>query len=187
MRYNRIALLFLIFPFLFPRAAHALDLRNAKSYFLNGDYAASIKECEKILAQTSYSPEMDSVYYILGLSYLKEGNYLRAEDIFEIVIKEFPASTFVPDAFLSWEIAHSCAAIIPKPEHVIKTFLRSRRIVKSGHKRIFALVNARRKKEIPKMRKCILAGSLMNSLILLPKTWEKTTYSSSINYTTVFR
>lgn len=102
MRNTKIVLLSLAFGLLLAGTARALDLTSAKSYFLNADYAASIKECEKILAQTNYSPEMDSVYYILGLSYLKEGNYLRAEDIFEIIIEEFPKSSFIPNALLSW-------------------------------------------------------------------------------------
>jgi len=74
--------------------AYALDLDQAKIYFLKGDYAQSINECENLLAHSQYSRNLDELYYILGLSYLKQGNFLRASDIFEIIIKEFKDSNF---------------------------------------------------------------------------------------------
>jgi tetratricopeptide (TPR) repeat protein len=65
---------------------YALDLQQVKVYFLEGDYKSAILEGEKLLAQDAHS---DELYYILGLSYMKDGNYLRASDIFEIILKEF--------------------------------------------------------------------------------------------------
>lgn len=80
--------------------AYAFSLDKAKVYFLNGDYNTCINECEKILASPGYSREVDGLYYLLGLSYLKEENYLRASDIFEIILKEFKDSAFRDDALL---------------------------------------------------------------------------------------
>jgi len=80
--------------------AEALNLEKARFCFLNGDYSACINEGEKILAGSSYSRDVDSLYYLLGLSYLKEGNYLRASDIFEIILKEFKNSSFEEEARL---------------------------------------------------------------------------------------
>lgn len=77
---------------------YALTLDRAKIYFLKGDYAECINECENILAHSGYSRNLDELYYILGLSYLKQGNLLRASDIFEIIIKEFKDSEFTKDA-----------------------------------------------------------------------------------------
>lgn len=75
--------------------AYALNLDKAKVYFLNGDYKSAILEGEKILATSeSQSAGLDELYYLLGLSYLKDGNFLRASDIFEIILREFRKSDF---------------------------------------------------------------------------------------------
>lgn len=75
--------------------AYALDLEKLKTYFINGDYKAAISEGEKIMASvTANSSRIDELYYLLGLSYLKDGNYLRASDIFEIILGEFRDSSF---------------------------------------------------------------------------------------------
>jgi tetratricopeptide (TPR) repeat protein len=79
---------------------YALNLNKARFYFLNGDYSACINEGEKILAGSANPKELDGLYYLLGLSYLKEGNYLRASDIFEIILKEFKNSPFKDEARL---------------------------------------------------------------------------------------
>jgi len=77
----------------------ALDLAKLKGSYIAGDYKAAIKEGEKIMAVSSHNQAgLDELYYILGLSYLKDGNYLRASDIFEIVINEFKSSNFVNEA-----------------------------------------------------------------------------------------
>ncbi len=81
--------------------AYCLDLEQAKLYYLRGDYNACINECEKILAsQAGHSPEIDQLYYLAGLSYLKVGNYLRASDIFDIILKEHKDSRLIDEAML---------------------------------------------------------------------------------------
>jgi tetratricopeptide (TPR) repeat protein len=82
--------------------AYALDLTKARVCFLKGDYKSVIIEGEKVMgsaAGNSYG--LDELYYILGLSYLKEGNYLRAADIFEIILREFKNSAFGDQAKLA--------------------------------------------------------------------------------------
>lgn len=86
--------------FVIAENAYALNLDKARYYFLSGDYTSCINEGEKILAGSSYSPDIDELYYILGLSYLKDGNFLRASDIFEIILKEFKNSVFRDEAKL---------------------------------------------------------------------------------------
>jgi tetratricopeptide (TPR) repeat protein len=71
---------------------YAFNLDKLKSSFLNGDYKAAILEGEKILATKDSSSDSDQLYYILGLSYMKDANYLRASDIFEIIINEYKNS-----------------------------------------------------------------------------------------------
>lgn len=84
----------------FTLSCYALNLDKAKILFLKGDYAECINECENILAKSRYSKDLDELYYILGLSYLKQGNLLRASDIFEIISKEFKDSDFKEDVIL---------------------------------------------------------------------------------------
>jgi tetratricopeptide (TPR) repeat protein len=82
--------------------AFALNLDKLKSHFLQGDYALAISEGERLLASASaHEPELDLLYYFLGLSYLKVENYLRASDIFEIILEEFPDTRLREEVRLS--------------------------------------------------------------------------------------
>ena len=88
----------LLFGFL--TNVYALSLDKVKVYFLGGDYKSAILEGEELLASEAQSARCDELYYILGLSYLKDGNALRASDIFEIILKEFRDSAFKEEAGL---------------------------------------------------------------------------------------
>lgn len=82
--------------------AYALDLDKVKANFISGDYKAAIAEGENILAKTDNNTlDLDELYYFLGLSYMRAGNYLRASDIFEIIGSEFKKSLLVGDAALA--------------------------------------------------------------------------------------
>jgi tetratricopeptide (TPR) repeat protein len=82
-------------------SGYCLDINRLKSYFLSGDYKSAIMEGEKILKNyNANSPGLDELYYFMGLSYLKDGNYLRASDIFEIILREFKDSSFKDEAQL---------------------------------------------------------------------------------------
>jgi tetratricopeptide (TPR) repeat protein len=80
--------------------AYALDIDGIKASFIGGDYKAAIIEGEKALADNGKDQNIDELYYILGMCYLKDGNYLRASDIFEIIIGEFKNSRYKPEARL---------------------------------------------------------------------------------------
>ncbi|MEW6075353.1 MAG: SPOR domain-containing protein [Candidatus Omnitrophota bacterium] len=87
--------------FLYAVPVCALELEQARYYFLHGDYADCIKEGEKALAGIQgVSKGVDELYYLLALSYLKEGNYLRAADIFEIILNECNDSRYQSEARL---------------------------------------------------------------------------------------
>jgi tetratricopeptide (TPR) repeat protein len=103
--------------------AFALNLDKVRFYFLNRDYNACINEGEKILARAGNSSELDSLYYLLGLSYLKEGNYLRASDIFEIILKEFKNSRFKEEARLGLGDAYFLRADYKKAAACYKDLL----------------------------------------------------------------
>jgi tetratricopeptide (TPR) repeat protein len=85
---------------LLPAVSFASNLDKLKTYFLNAKYDEAIKEGENILSRQGYSRDMDELYYLLGLSYLKVGNFLRASDIFEIILREFKESGFKAEAKL---------------------------------------------------------------------------------------
>lgn len=88
---------FLLLPFTF---SFALNLDKLKVSFLSGDYKAAIQEGEKLMAAAGHGQGLDELYYLLGVSYLKDGNYLRASDIFEIILKEFKKGPFLEQAKL---------------------------------------------------------------------------------------
>jgi tetratricopeptide (TPR) repeat protein len=82
--------------------AFAFNLDKLKSHFLQGDYSLAISEGERLLSNaSSQEPELDLLYYFLGLSYLKAENYLRASDIFEIILEEFPDTRLKEEVRLS--------------------------------------------------------------------------------------
>lgn len=81
--------------------AYALDIDKMKGYFLSGDYKSAIIEGEKNLKNyNAHSSDLDEFYYFLALSYMKDGNYLRASDIFEIILNEFKGTSFKEEAQL---------------------------------------------------------------------------------------
>lgn len=81
--------------------AYALNIEAVKEDFLKGDYKSAILKGEKIIARANRSDTVDELYYVLGLCYLKDGNYLRASDIFEIILNEISSSRFKDEAKMS--------------------------------------------------------------------------------------
>jgi len=85
----------------FPVAeGYTANLDSLKTSVINADYKSAIKEGEKIIATAGKTKGLDEVYYFLALSYLKEGNYLRASDIFDIILHEYRGSAFTDEATL---------------------------------------------------------------------------------------
>ncbi len=78
----------------------AQDLTEAETQYLRGDYNQAAQTLEKILAQDVDKESSAKVYYLLGLSYLKEKNYLRASDCFDIIVKEYRNSNFAQSALI---------------------------------------------------------------------------------------
>jgi tetratricopeptide (TPR) repeat protein len=93
-------ILFVVYFAIFTARGHCLNIDKPKICFLKGEYKQAILEGEKLLAKETHKSGSDELYYILGMSYLKEGNYLRASDIFEIILKEFKESAFKDEAKL---------------------------------------------------------------------------------------
>lgn len=99
MKIKTLPCLFLAANLLFASECLALDLQRVKIPYLVGDYKTAIDEGESMLAGSKEDAAgLDELYYTLGLAYLKDGRYLRASDIFEIILKEFKESKFKDEA-----------------------------------------------------------------------------------------
>lgn len=99
-RNDNVFLYLALLLFMISTPAYALDLDPLKADLMSGDYRAAITRGEKMLASAGNDRDADALYYILGLSYLKDGNFLRASDIFEIIINELKSSRYAPQARL---------------------------------------------------------------------------------------
>ena len=117
-----ILILFCIVP---SASGLCLDLSRLNRYFLQGDYKAAIIEGEKILATQEHSQGEDELYYLLGLSYLKDGNYLRASDIFEIIQHEFKYSRYKDDAKMSQGDVYMLLGKYPQAQECYESLLES--------------------------------------------------------------
>jgi len=106
----------------FAFSGYALNLDKLKVYLLEGDYKGAISEGERLIAGDAHS---DELYYILGLSYLKDGNYLRACDIFEIILKEFKNSEFGDEARLGLGDTYFLRGDFVKAEDCYKDLIES--------------------------------------------------------------
>ncbi|MDD5431842.1 MAG: SPOR domain-containing protein [Candidatus Omnitrophica bacterium] len=106
------------------KMAYASDTERIKINLMEGNYKEAIKEGENILAQASDTSELDELYYILGLSYLKDGNILRASDIFEIILREFKNSKFKDDAKLALGNTYFLRGDFSKAEECYKEILK---------------------------------------------------------------
>jgi len=98
MRICLVSLLAILSVVLCSGTCLALNLGRLKVHILNGDYKAAITEGEKLLAASEAASHSDELYYLMGISYLKDGNFLRASDIFEIILNEFKDSSFADKA-----------------------------------------------------------------------------------------
>lgn len=106
--------------------AYALNLDKIKTHFLSGDYKSAVSEGEKILAACGSSVTgADELYYILGLSYLEEENFLRASDIFEIILREFKNSGFREEARLGLGDTYFLRSNFLKAEECYQELIRS--------------------------------------------------------------
>ena len=75
--------------------AYASNPESLRRYFIQGDYKACIQEGEKILASAGKDGvKNDELYYLLGMSYLKEKDPLSASKNFKIILNEFRKSRF---------------------------------------------------------------------------------------------
>ncbi len=140
----------ILFVFIFVCNAYAMDLDNLKSSYISGDYKAAIREGEKLIAASRGQPNLDELYYFLALSYLKDGNYLRSWDIFEIIINEFSKSNYLEEAKIGLADTYFLRQDYPRAKQAYSQLLESAR-----NGKLKSILNSRLKlcadkeKEIP--------------------------------------
>lgn len=78
----------------------AQNIDEAQVQYLSGNYKQAIDILEKHLAASPDKPSSDAVYFLLGLSYLADKNYIRSSDCFDIIAKEYPNSALVQPALV---------------------------------------------------------------------------------------
>ena len=102
MRKKQIIYLSCLGVLLYSGTLLASSATQVKTLFLNGEYNLVISRGEEIINQSldNSSPDRDELYYIMGLSYMQESDYLRARDMFEFVIDEYLTSRHFQDARL---------------------------------------------------------------------------------------
>ena len=102
MRKKQIIYLSCLGVLLYSGTLLASSATQIKTLFLNGEYNLVISRGEEIINQSldNSSPDRDELYYIMGLSYMQESDYLRARDMFEFVIDEYLTSRHFQDARL---------------------------------------------------------------------------------------
>jgi tetratricopeptide (TPR) repeat protein len=111
-------------------AVYAINLDGVKGHFLKSEWKDAIREGETLLAGSGRdSSDLDQLYYYLGMSYFKEGEYLRSADIFDIILKEFPKSSFAEQALRasieSYSSARDYGSAIDKCQLFLKKYPKS--------------------------------------------------------------
>lgn len=71
------------------------SLDRIRVSFLKGDYARTIRDCEYLLKRSPRKGVKEEAYYLLGVSCLKEDNISKAQETFELIIKDFPNGKFI--------------------------------------------------------------------------------------------
>ncbi|HOW43148.1 MAG TPA: SPOR domain-containing protein [Candidatus Omnitrophota bacterium] len=100
-----------------------LNPDKVKIAFLKGEYKAAIREGESLLAGArKSSSRLDELYYYLGVCYLKDGNALRAADIFDIIGKEFKRSPFLEQSQLGAVDAAIALGEYARADRLLKQF-----------------------------------------------------------------
>lgn len=74
-------------------------LKEAEIFILRERYLDAARECEKVLKNSS-GDDTEKACYFLGLCLLKQSQYEKARDNFEIIARKFSRGSFYDDAML---------------------------------------------------------------------------------------
>lgn len=100
---------------------YCLSLEGIKADLLKGDYKKVVSEGEKMLSGSGASrAELGEVHYLLGLGYLKDGNYASASGNFQEVLDNFKGSKFRDEAELGLGDSYALSGDIDKAQGYFK-------------------------------------------------------------------
>lgn len=77
-------------------------LKKVRISFLRDKYQETVEECERLLLRERLSSDMRAeLYYLMGVSFLKQNKFSKAKDNFLRLISRYGQTEFVDDAYLS--------------------------------------------------------------------------------------
>ena len=85
----------------FPQSERAIQARLllGQCYFFKNQYLKAFELFQKLTPATEYK---DAVLFWLGETYLKTSDYAKAEEQYQQLIRIYPESSYVPQAYYSW-------------------------------------------------------------------------------------
>ena len=83
-----------------PKAAEARIL-TAQCYFFQGRYLEALNILEGLLAEPGANNFKDAIYFWIAEVHFKGNNFEKAAVFYDLVIQDFPQSSFVPAAYYS--------------------------------------------------------------------------------------
>lgn len=113
-------ILALVFVAFFSNISLALNIDKVKINFLSGNYAEVIREAEAIIAKGHYSSEL---YYFLGLSYLKRGEFIKARESFKVVVGNFKDTRFKEESRIGMADTYLLSADTSNAKNIYKSIL----------------------------------------------------------------
>jgi len=120
MQKDKSYLISLIF-FIFPGICLATDMDSLKADFLQGNYRRVIFEGQAQVNGINIS-NTDELNYILGLSYLKEGSVLPAQDCFKRILNN-QSSKFANEAKMSLADTYLMQGQFQQAENIYKKLI----------------------------------------------------------------
>ncbi|MBU1726715.1 MAG: SPOR domain-containing protein [Candidatus Omnitrophica bacterium] len=105
--------------------AYALDGDAIEVYFLRGDYKLVIAQEEQVLAAARKDSQFYEHYYLVGLSYMKEGDLSRARGIFEVILHDAKDSKLKEEAKISLGDSYLAVKELDKAQDIYREILKS--------------------------------------------------------------
>ena len=101
MRRNFLVTFFVIIAVFLLDCLSIFAAERIEELFLRSDYPAVIEEASLVLSRGSNQPDLDRVYFYLGLSNMRMGNFSEARNDFNILLGNYQKSRFKERANLA--------------------------------------------------------------------------------------
>jgi|GEM_PF-683075 len=90
------------------------SLDRIRVSFLKGDWTKTIRDCQSLLKRSPRKGVKEEVCYLIGVSCLKVGDIDKAQETFNLILKDFPSGKFLDRASLGIGDAHFLQGDIDK-------------------------------------------------------------------------